>query len=166
MKCCNYPPRQVYSYGNTNGNLHSYRTRSSFPYPWRPCKRKFIDLFSVMRFCLCFDRYLPPFTGHNSELLKGLLQPSKLNGSAAKGKLNNVLMHLRKFVQLTPKNYKEVLPLKQVSTASLFICGRYRAKRSVTSTSTRKVDRCECETALLESFASQIERAWTSRSSV
>jgi hypothetical protein len=42
----------------------------------------------------------PEYTGHNLELLNGLTQPSnpKLKGAMPKGRINNVLMQLRKFV--------------------------------------------------------------------
>ena len=49
-----------------------------------------------------FSSFSPILTlclGHNLDLLRGLTQPNK-NSSVTKGKLNNILMHLRKLVFL------------------------------------------------------------------
>jgi SNF2 family DNA or RNA helicase len=45
--------------------------------------------------------------GHNLDLLNGLTGPTKANG-APKGKLNNILMHLRKCLQ-HPYLYEETI---------------------------------------------------------
>jgi SNF2 family DNA or RNA helicase len=97
------PPKvRVYLYMMVN-NLDACQNEVIVPVSMAPLQRQVYRSILSKTFlpftCLCCSTNESWYLGHNIDLLKGLTQPSR--GGPSKGKLNNILMHLRKCVNLS-----------------------------------------------------------------